>query len=80
MKNVSEVRQELQDRPMPRLVSEEPPDFSLVMGGPIFQLFRRSHLAGDHMELLVRRILVITLIAWAPVSYTHLTLPTIYSV
>ena len=51
---------------MPRLVSEEPPDFSLVMGGPIFQLFRRSHLAGDHMELLVRRILVITLIAWPP--------------
>jgi hypothetical protein len=66
MKNVSEVRQELQDRPMPRLVSEEPPDFSLVMGGPIFQLFRRSHLAGDHMELLIRRILVITLIAWPP--------------
>lgn len=66
MKNVSEARQELQDRPMPRLVSEEPPDFSLVMGGPVFQLFRRSHLAGDHMELLVRRILAITLIAWPP--------------
>jgi hypothetical protein len=66
MKNFNEARQELQDRPMPRLVSEEPPDFSLVMGGPVFQLFRRSHLAGDHMELLVRRILVITLIAWLP--------------
>jgi hypothetical protein len=65
MKNIREVRQELQDRPMPRLVGE-PPDFSLVMGGPIFQLFRRSHLAGDHMELLARRILVITLIAWPP--------------
>jgi hypothetical protein len=66
MKNLSEARQELQDRPMPQLVSEEPQDFSLVMGGPIFQMFRRSHLAGDHMELLVRRILVITLIAWPP--------------
>ena len=66
MKSVSEVRQEFQDRPMPRLVSEEPPDFSLVMGGPVFQLFRRSHLAGDHMELLARRILVITLLAWLP--------------
>ncbi len=66
MKNVSEARQELQDLPMPRLVSEEPPDFSLVMGGPIFQLFLRSHLAGDGMDLLVRRILVITLIAWPP--------------
>jgi len=66
MKIVSEVRQELQDRPMPQLVSEEPPDFSLVMGGPIFQLFRRSHLAGDGMDLMVRRIMVITLIAWPP--------------
>src|SRR5947209_6735779 len=66
MKNVSEARQELQDRPMPRLVSEEPPDFSLVMGGPVFQLFRRSHLAGDGPDLMVRRILVITLIAWPP--------------
>jgi len=66
MKNVSEGRQELQDRPMPRLVSEEPPDFSLVMGGPVFQLFRRSHLAGDGLDLVVRRILVITLMAWLP--------------
>ena len=66
MKNIRGARQELQDRPMPRLVSEEPHDFSLVMGGPIFQLFRRSHLSGDHMELLARRILVITLIAWPP--------------
>ena len=66
MKDVSEARQELQDRPLPRLISEEPPDFSLVMGGPIFQLFRRSHLAGDGLDLLARRILVITLIAWPP--------------
>src|SRR3954447_18443373 len=66
MKNFSEARQELQDRPMPHLVSDEPPDFSLVMGGPIFQIFRRSHLSGDHMELLARRVMVITLVAWFP--------------
>jgi hypothetical protein len=66
MRNTTEARQELQDRPMPQLVSEEPPDFSLVMGGPVFQLLRRSRLAGDHMDLLVRRIVVITLIAWPP--------------
>jgi hypothetical protein len=66
VKNVREARQELQDRPMPQLVSEEPPDFSLVMGGPVFQLLRRSRLAGDGLDLLVRRILVITLIAWPP--------------
>ena len=41
-------------------------DFSLVLGGPLFQLFRRSHLAGDALELLKRRILTITLLAWLP--------------
>jgi hypothetical protein len=44
----------------------EPPDFSLVLGGPIFQLLRRSHLSGDALELLHRRILVIVLVAWLP--------------
>ena len=46
----------------PNLI-EEPPDFSLVLGGPIFQLFRRSHLSGDGLELLHRRLLIITLVA-----------------
>ena len=41
-------------------------DFSLVLGGPLYQLFRRSHLVGDAMELLQRRILTITLLAWLP--------------
>jgi hypothetical protein len=41
-------------------------DFSLVLGGPIFQLFRTSHLAGDGLELLHRRLLIITLVAWLP--------------
>jgi hypothetical protein len=45
---------------------EEPHDFSLVLGGPIFQLFRRSHLAGDGLELVPRRLLIITLVAWLP--------------
>jgi hypothetical protein len=41
-------------------------DFSLVLGGPLFQLFRRTHLSGDALELLRRRILVITTITWLP--------------
>jgi len=45
---------------------EEPTDFSLVLGGPIFQLFRRSHLTGDGLQLLHRRLLAITFIAWLP--------------
>jgi len=47
-------------------VLRELPDFSLVLGGPIFQLFRRSHLVGDSLEFLYRRLLVITLVAWLP--------------
>ena len=45
---------------------EQPSDFSLVLGGPIFQLLRNSHLAGDSLELLYRRLLVITMVAWLP--------------
>jgi hypothetical protein len=38
----------------------------LVLGGPLFQLFRREHLSGGVLELLHRRIIVITMIAWLP--------------
>ena len=41
-------------------------DFSLVLGGPLFQLLRGSHLAGDGLELLLQRVLVISLFAWLP--------------
>jgi hypothetical protein len=46
---------------------DERHDFSLVLGGPTFQLLRRSRLEGDHLELLRRRIIVITLFVWLPV-------------
>jgi len=41
-------------------------DFSPVLGGPLFQFFRRTHLEGDHLELLRRRVAIITLVAWLP--------------
>jgi hypothetical protein len=41
-------------------------DFSLVLGGPTFQLLRRTHLEGDDFQLLYRRLIVITLLAWLP--------------
>lgn len=44
----------------------EQSDFSLVLGGPLFQLFRRARLEGDHLELLYRRVVIITAIAWLP--------------
>jgi hypothetical protein len=42
------------------------PDFSLVLGGPLFQLFRRAHLSGVGLELLRRRILLFAILTWVP--------------
>ncbi len=44
----------------------QPDDFSLVVGGPLFQLWRGAHLSGDSLELLGRRILIMSLLAWLP--------------
>jgi hypothetical protein len=41
-------------------------NFSLVLGGPIFQLQRRSHLSDDALGLARRRIIVISLFCWLP--------------
>ncbi|MBK7324748.1 MAG: hypothetical protein IPI89_00990 [Propionivibrio sp.] len=43
-----------------------PPDFSLVLGGPLFQLLRRAHLSDDALMLVRQRIVVIALLAWLP--------------
>jgi hypothetical protein len=43
-----------------------PPDFSLVLGGPLFQLLRRAHLSDDALMLVRQRIIVITLLVWLP--------------
>ena len=43
-----------------------PPNFSLVLGGPLFQLLRRAHLADDALMLVRQRIIVIALFAWLP--------------
>ncbi len=45
---------------------QEPPDFSLVAGGPLYQLCRRAHLSGPGLELLGLRVLVISVVAWLP--------------
>src|SRR5262249_26715600 len=41
-------------------------DFSLVLGGPLYQILYRSRLAGDALELLLHRILALSLFAWLP--------------
>jgi hypothetical protein len=42
------------------------PPFSLVSGGALFRLFRGAHLCGDGLELLSRRIVMLSCITWVP--------------
>jgi hypothetical protein len=47
---------------------KEPPDFSLVLGGPLYQMFRRAHLTGPALELLRRRVVFFILFCWVPLA------------
>ena len=43
-----------------------PDDFSLVLGGPLFQLFMRTRLTTDTLDLVKRRVIVFSLFTWLP--------------
>jgi hypothetical protein len=45
---------------------QDPQDFSLVLGGPLFQVLRRTHLSDDALLLVRQRILALSLVAWLP--------------
>ena len=45
---------------------KEPADFALVLGGPLYQLWRGTHLAGDTLQLLHRRVLAMVVVTWVP--------------
>jgi len=66
--NVGDARESLRDevyRKGPNIL-QEVPDLSLVLGGPLFQLLRKSRLRGDALELVHRRVLVSVLLTWFP--------------
>lgn len=46
--------------------SADQQDFSLVLGGPLFQLLRRAHLSDNALMLVRQRVIVICLLAWLP--------------
>lgn len=47
-------------------VPQQPGDFSLVLGGPLYQLLRRAHLTGDTLDLARRRVTTFALFTWLP--------------
>ena len=59
---------ESRNRPVPTAeeILQDAQNFSLVLGGPLFQLLRRTHMADDALELVRQRVIVISLVAWLP--------------
>lgn len=47
-------------------VAKKSPDFSLVLGGPLFTICRRAHLAGSNLQRMHREALVLATITWLP--------------
>jgi hypothetical protein len=45
---------------------QEKRDFSLVLGGPLFQLLRRAHLSDDALLMVRRRVIISIIVAWLP--------------
>src|SRR5215213_11535734 len=41
-------------------------NFSMVLGGPLYQLLRRARILREPLDLLGRRVIVIATIAWLP--------------
>lgn len=54
------------DSPFSPDLHREPQEFSLVLGGPLYQLLRRAHISGDGLELMRRRTVLIAALAWLP--------------
>lgn len=48
------------------IARDNPADFSVVLGGPLYQLLRRARLSDDALALVHRRILAALLITWVP--------------
>jgi hypothetical protein len=54
-------------------LSPELPNFSLILGGPLFQLLRRAHLSGDAADLVWRRVIALALITSLPLLALSIT-------
>jgi len=49
-----------------RAIAADPQDFSVVLGGPLFQLFRKAHLTGEGLELVGPRLFAMLAVSWLP--------------
>jgi len=47
-------------------VARDAENFSLVLGGPLYQLLRRAHLSDDALQMVRQRVVAVALVAWLP--------------
>jgi hypothetical protein len=45
---------------------QDEPDFSLIHGGPLFQLLLRAHLSDEKLTLVRQRVMIFVIITWLP--------------
>jgi hypothetical protein len=62
-------------KPGDQKADDELQSFSLVLGGPFYQLLRRSHLTGDTLEHAQMRVVTLALLAWLPLCLIELIKP-----
>ena len=51
---------------MESAMSSSNEDFSVVLGGPLYQIYRRSRLLQPPIELVKRRMIATILLTWLP--------------
>jgi hypothetical protein len=51
---------------------QEPPDFSLAVGGPLYQLLSRTRSGGQALQLLRRQAAMSILLCWVPLAVLSL--------
>lgn len=61
-----ELQTSVRTGPSGDLAARDAESFSLVLGGPLFQLLRRAHLSGDALQMVRQRVAIIALVAWLP--------------
>src|SRR5262245_26425561 len=57
---------------MAKTTSSNISNFSLVVGGPLYWFFLRTHLARPPLELVKRRFFFFTLLSWLPLVIINL--------
>src|SRR4051812_36428340 len=56
------------EMPLDAAPAADPRQFSIVLGGPLYQLLRRAHFTGDALELARRRVIGFALVLWMPLA------------